>query len=462
MPSFKLLKNPAMPAQPLADPIDRLPAQAEPAEFHAARPGRAGRIGWWALGLGLLVILLWAAFAPLDEGVPAQGLVAIDTKRKAVQHLSGGIVKEVLVHEGSKVTEGEVVARLDDVTAKANFEAIRQRYLGMLAMQGRLLAEQGGLSTITYHPDLKAASTDPLIRQQMLTQEQLFASRRAGLRADLQSMEETIRGQEGLIQSYEGMLANRKNQGALLTEELNNTRGLVKDGYAPRNRLLELERMVAETNTALAELQGNVVRARQSILETRQRMISRQQDFRKDVEGQLADVGREVLADAEKFRALQDDFGRMEIRAPASGQVVGLTVQTTGAVISPGQKLMDIVPENEPLLLETKVAPHLIDRVHAGLPVDVRFSAFSHSPQLVVGGKVVSVSGDLLTDPGPGGASYYLARVAVTPDGLKKLGQRRMQPGMPVDVVFKTGERSLLTYLLHPLTKRIAASMTEE
>lgn len=462
MPSFKLLKNPALPDQALADPIEHVPAPAEPAEFHPVSPGRAGRVGWWALGLGLLVLLLWAAFAPLDEGVPAQGLVAIDTKRKAVQHLTGGIVKEVMVNEGSKVTEGQVVARLDDVTAKANFESIRQRYLGLLAMQGRLLAEQGGLATISYHPDLKAESSDPLIRQQILTQEQLFTSRRTGLRADLQSMEETIRGQQSLIQAYEGMLANRRSQGALLNEELTNTRGLVKDGYAPRNRQLELERMVAETNTSLAELQGNIVRARQTILETRQRIISRQQDFRKDVEGQLAEVGREVLADAEKFRALRDDLGRMEIRAPSSGQVVGLAVQTAGGVISPGQKLMDIVPEGETLLLETKVAPHLIDRVRAGLPVDVRFTAFSHSPQLVIGGKVVSVSGDLLTDPGPGGASYYLARVSVTPEGMKKLGQRQLHPGMPVEVVFRTGERSLLTYLLHPLTKRIAASMTEE
>ena len=464
MPTFKLLKTAAPADQPIAESSGHFPAPGQPSALHGSPPGRAGRIGWWALGLGLVVVLLWASFAPLDEGVPAQGSVTIDTKRKAVQHLTGGIVKEMLVHEGSKVTEGQVVARLDDVTAKANFESVRQRYLGLRAMQGRLLAEQTGASIIAYHPDLKAASTDPLIRQQMVTQEQLFGSRRAGLRADVQSMEATIRGQEGLIQAYEGMLGNRKNQGALLTEELDQTRSLVKDGYAPRNRQLELERMVAETNTALAELQGNVIRARQSILETRQRIISRQQDFRKDVETQLADVSREVLGDAEKFRALQDDLGRTEIKAPSAGQVVGLTVQTPGAVISPGQKLMDIVPENEPLLLEAKVAPHLIDRVHAGLPVDVRFSAFSHSPQLVVSGKVVSVSGDLLTDPptAQGSSSYYLARVAVTPEGLKKLGSRQMHPGMPVEVVFRTGERSLLTYLLHPLTKRIAASMTEE
>lgn len=422
---------------------------------------RAGRIGWWALGVGLGVFLLWAAFAPLDEGVPAQGIVSIDTKRKAVQHLTGGIVKEVLVTEGSRVTEGQLLARLDDAAAKANYESVRQRYLGLRAMQARLLAEQAGQTAISYHPDLQAASQDPLIRQQMLTQEQLLQSRRSALRADLQSIEESIRGTEALIQSYNGIIGNRRSQLALLTEELNNTRSLVKDGYAPRNRQLELERQVAESNASVAELLGNTTRARQNIAELRQRAIVRQQEYRKEVESQLADVSREVIGDAERFRALKDDLGRTEIKSPAAGQVVGLVVQTVGGVIGAGQKLMDIVPDNELLMLETQVSPHMIDRVRAGMPVDVRFTAFAHSPQLVVDGKVVSVSGDLLSDPNLH-TSYYLARVAVTPEGLKHLGKRQMQPGMPVEVVFRTGERSLLTYMLHPLTKRMAASMKEE
>jgi protease secretion system membrane fusion protein len=136
-------------------------------------------------------------------------------------------------------------------------------------------------------------------------------------------------------------------------------------------------------------------------------------------------------------------------------------VQTVGGVISPGQKLMDIVPEGQALLVEARVAPHMIDRVHAKLPVDVRFSSFAHTPQLVVQGQVVTVSNDLLVDP-QSGVGYYLARVGVTPEGFKALGKRQLQPGMPVEIVFITGERSMLTYLLSPLTKRLAASMKEE
>ncbi len=427
----------------------------------ASEAHRAGRIGLWALAIGFGGFLLWAGLAPLDEGVPGQGMVAIDTKRKAVQHLSGGIVKEVLVREGDDVKEGQLLIRLDEAVARANYEAARQRYLGLRAVQGRLLAEQAGAAKISFHPDLETASSDPLIRQQMLNQEQLFATRKNLLRSDLQSFEESIQGQQGLLQAYSGMLENRRNQLRLINEELGNLRGLVKEGYAPRNRQLEMERMVFDSSTAIADLQGNTVRAQRTIGELRQRGMSRQQDFRREVETQMADVSREVLSEEQKFKAVANDLDRIEIKAPVAGQVVSLAVQTVGGVVQPGQKLMDIVPENEALLLEAHVAPHLIDRVQAGLPVDVRFNSFANSPQLVVVGKVVSVSADLLTEP-QSGVPYYLARVQLTPEGTKSLGKRQLHPGMPVEVVFKTGERSLLTYLLHPLIKRVSASMKEE
>jgi protease secretion system membrane fusion protein len=425
------------------------------------RTGSAARIGLWALGLGFGGFLLWAGLAPLDEGVPAQGMIAIDTKRKSVQHLSGGLVKEVLVGEGSIVTEGQVLVRLGESVARANYESIRQRYLGLRAMEGRLLTEQQGGANIVFHPDVQASIKDPQIRQVVMTQEQLMASRRASLRADLQSNEESIQGQLGLIQAYESMLLNRKNQQALLGEELTNTRSLVKEGYVPRNRQLELERMTAEISSGIAELQGNTIRASRAVAELRQRAIVRQQEYRKEVDSLLTDVAREVYGDAERYTAAKEDLARTEIKSPASGQVVGLAIQTVGSVISPGQKLMDIVPEDQSLLVEVRVAPHLIDRVKADLPVDVRFSSFAHTPQLVVDGKVVSVSGDLLTDP-QNGVAYYLARVGVTANGYTQLGKRQLQPGMPVEVIFLTGERSMLTYLLSPLTKRLAASMKEE
>ena len=422
----------------------------------------ASRTGLLVLAAGMGGFLLWASFAPLDEGVPTQGTVTLDTKRKTVQHISGGIVKEVLVKEGQLVTEGEPMLRLDGALAKANYEAVRQRYLGYRATQSRLFAEQAGRDVIDFHPDIKIAMNDPLIKQHISTQQQLIQARRAALAADLQGIEEVIRGIQYQFETYQNILVQRRSQLALLTEELTNTRGMVKEGYTPRNRQLELERLVAESNASIADLTGNSLRVSRNIAELSQRSLARKQEYRKEIESQLAEVTREVQSDAEKFVAVTAELDRMEIKAPANGQVVGLTVQTVGAVLQPGQKLLDVVPDSQTLLLEAYIPPHLIDRVKSGLEADIRFSSFKHSPQLVLEGKVLSISGDLLSDPLQPQITHYLARVQVTPAGMKTLGHRRMQPGMPAEIVIKTGERSLLKYLTHPLTKRLAASMKEE
>ncbi|MBG9389803.1 HlyD family type I secretion periplasmic adaptor subunit [Caenimonas aquaedulcis] len=450
--SNKLLPDEATPAR----------VEAQEDDFDAAtESSKAARVGMWALGLGLGGFLIWAVLAPLDEGVPSQGMVSIDTKRKAVQHPTGGIVKEVLAHEGERVKEGQVLFRLDEAAARANFESIRQHYLGLRATQARLVAEQTGAPSMTLHPDLIAASKDPLIQAQISTQEQLFRSRRASIEADLQGAKESIAGQQALLASYQNMIVSRREQLKLVNEELASTRDLVRDGYAPRNRQLELERMVADANTSIAEMLGNIMRTQSAISELRQKVISMQQAYRKDVESQLSDANRDVLSDEQKFRAFADELGRTDIKSPATGQVLGIVAQTVGGVIQAGQKLADIVPDNELLTLETKVPPNVIERVRPGLPVDIRFTNFASSPQLIVEGKVISVSGDLLTDS-QGNNPYYLARVQVTPAGYKTLGNRTLQPGMPVDVVLKTGERSMLAYLLHPLTKRMAGAMKED
>lgn len=423
------------------------------------------RIGMWVLGLGFGGFLLWAGLAPLDEGVPTSGMVAIDTKRKAVQHLSGGIVSEVFVKEGQFVKAGDPLLRIDKAVSQANYESTRQHYLTLRAMEGRLVTEQTGQGRIGFHPDLLAAKDDQLARQAMENQESLFQSRRSALQAELDAMQQSVQGHEASIQGFEGVLATRKQQQAFLKEELRGLRELVEEGYAPRNKLLELERMLAENTGSIADLQGNIQRTRRAIGELKLRMVQRRQEYRKESDGQLAEVRREVQADADKLTAATNDLERTTIRSPADGQVVGLAVQTVGGVISPGQKLMDVVPANESLLLEARVPPHMIDRVQPGLETDVRFSSFAHSPSLVLEGKVDSVSTDLITDPPSAqapGQSYYLARVSITAKGMQELGNRQMQPGMPAEVVIKTGERTVLTYLLHPLLKRMAASMKEE
>ncbi|MEI6758294.1 MAG: HlyD family efflux transporter periplasmic adaptor subunit [Chlorobium sp.] len=360
------------------------------------------RLGIWILLVGFGGFLLWAAFAPLDEGVPSQGIVSIATKRKVVENLRGGRIEKVSVREGQMVQEGDVLMTLDAQTAKARYDEVHQHYIGMRATADRLIAELSGAASITFHKDLHNDPERAIVEQNMKNQRQLFLTRRVSLK--------------------------------ILNDQLAGIRTLAKEGYAPISQQRDLELKIA--------------------------------DFKSNTASQFAQVQLEVEADAEKARALAAELEDTEVRAPASGQVVSLQVQTVGAIIQPGQKIMDIVPLHEGLLIDAKVAPQFIDSIRKGLPVDVSFFSFSHSPQLVVKGQVESLSKDIVTDPQVNpmapGASYYLARIFVTPEGMKALGKRQMQPGMPVQVVIKTGERSLLTYLVDPLVKRITVSMKEE
>ena len=360
------------------------------------------RLGIWILLVGFGGFLLWAGFAPLDEGVPCQGLVSIATKRKVVENLHGGRIETVKVREGQIVHVGDVLITLDSQTARARYDEIHQHYIGMRATADRLQAEMSGASSISFHKDLLQDPERKMAELNMQNQRQLFNSRRTMLK--------------------------------ILSEQLAGISSLVKEGYAPLSQQHELELKIAE--------------------------------FKSGTASQLAQVQLEVEADAEKTRALAEELADTEVRSPATGQVVGLQIQSVGAVIQPGQKIMDIVPLHEGLLIDAKISPQFIDSIHNGLSVDVSFFSFAHSPQLVVKGVVESLSKDIVTDPGVNpmapNASYYLARILVTPEGMKTLGKRQMQPGMPVQVVIKTGERSLLTYLLDPLIKRITVSMKED
>ncbi|MBL0720277.1 HlyD family type I secretion periplasmic adaptor subunit [Piscinibacter sp. Jin2] len=447
---------------PTPDKNALIPIEAEDAIQAPGDTGRIARIGLLILGLGFGGFLAWAAYAPLDEGVPTHATVSIDTKRKPVQHPQGGRVREVRVREGQQVQEGELLMRLGDAVARAHHEASRQRYFSLRAAEGRLLAEQAGSERISFHPDLApVAQEDPQIQQHLLTQQQLFASRRTALASAISAMQESIRGQEEQIRSLELMAGSRKTQMDLLARELQGVRNLVAEGYAPANRQMELERAQAELTVSSNELLASQAQARSTIQEFRQRIEAQRAEYRKEVQTQLAEVQREVQAEVERFKAVAEDLRYTDIKAPVSGQVVGLTVHSPGAVVGAGQKIMDIVPGDEALVLEAQVPQHVIDRIAPGKLVDVRFSAFAHAPQLVAEGRLDSLSRDILIDEVTR-LPYYLARISLTEAGLKTLGRHQLQPGMGAEVLIKTGERSVLTYLLHPLTKRLAASLKEE
>lgn len=422
------------------------------------------RLGFLVLVVGFGGFLLWAGLAPLDQGVPSQATVTIDKKRKPVQTLYGGLVEQVLVREGEWVQKGQVVAKLNSALNTVNYESSMQRYMGYSATQSRLLAELRGASAITFEKDVME-SKDPLVKQQVETQRTLFKSRRASLDADLEATRQSIEGQISLIKGAQGQIASNNQQLELYVKELNAVKELAKDGYAPQTRVMELERQVAAFEGRSKDLISTVARAQNTIAEFEQRIAQRKQEFLKEADNLLAQIRMDYQSNYERYKASAEELERTQVKAPVDGQVVGLQIQVVGAVLQPAQKLMDIVPKDEKLILEAKIQPNYIDQVREGQVVDVRFSTFANTPQLVTKGRLESISRDTLTETqmsAGGSPNYYLARVELTDEGIQELKGRVLQPGMQAEVMIKTGERSFLKYLLNPLVKRLAASMKEE
>ena len=423
------------------------------------------RLGAAVLVVGLGAFLLWAGFAPLAQGVPASGTVAIETRKKTIQHSTGGVVKDVLVKEGQWVKEGDVLIEVSDTQARANNETIRQAYLSQRAVEARLEAELKNAGSILFGTDITANKADPFVQQLMLTQQNLFTARRASFEAEVSALEQSIQALKDQLWGVDQSLANRLVQIQLQEKHLKSIKTLAEEGYAPKNQVLQMEQTQTELKTALSDLKSNQSRLSRSIEESQFRMAQRKQDYQKDVMGILAEVKKEVQAGKERLTTTNEELVRTQIKSPVDGQVVGMSISATGGVVMAGQKLMDVVPKSEALLVDAKVLPHIIDKVQTGMDVSVRFNTFANTPQLVVPGKLVALTSDVITDPsaGMGGiSSYYLGRVEITPEGLKVLGSRVLQPGMPTEVLFKVGERTLLQYIMYPLTKRIAASLKEE
>ena len=423
------------------------------------------RLGAAVLVVGLGAFLLWAGFAPLDQGVPASGTVAIETRKKTIQHSTGGVVKDVLVKEGQWVKEGDVLIEVSDTQARANNETIRQAYLSQRAVEARLEAELKNAGSIHFGSDITANKADPFVQQLTMTQQNLFAARRASFEAEVSALEQSIQALKDQLWGVDQSLVNRLVQIQLQEKHLKSIKTLAEEGYAPKNQVLQMEQTQTELKTALSDLKSNQSRLSRSIEESQFRMAQRKQDYQKDVMGLLAEVKKEVQAGKERLTTTNEELVRTQIKSPVDGQVVGMSISATGGVVMAGQKLMDVVPKSEALLVDAKVQPHIIDKVQTGMDVSVRFNTFANTPQLVVPGKLVALTSDVITDPsaGMGGiSSYYLGRVEITPEGLKVLGSRVLQPGMPTEVLFKVGERTLLQYIMYPLTKRIAASLKEE
>ncbi len=422
-------------------------------------PSHAIAFGNRIIFYGLGLFFTWAAFAPLDEGVPASGVIAVETMRKVVSHFVGGSVATVHVNENQQVRAGDPLVTLDSTKTKAAYNTAIQEYIAASAKLARLRAEQIAADRIQF-PDELLFYAGQMGRLDYLTaQEQLFKIRRQTFQSEQSILRENLTASTAQVTGARAQVEARTQQLSLLKQEVQDTRPLVEAGYTPRNNLLAQERQLAELNSIVSELQSKAAKESSSAAEIRLRLLQRQQEFMREVEAQIADTAREVANLQERISETRRDLDSTVVRAPVSGQVVELQARTTGAAVTPGSRILEIIPAGEKLLVDVQIPTNLINRVTPGLITQVQFSSFADNPSLVIEGTVASVSSDQHTPQS--GPPYYLARIEITPKGLGELQGRQIRPGMPVTAVIKTGERSLVHYLLQPLLKRTFTALQE-
>jgi protease secretion system membrane fusion protein len=372
------------------------------------------------ISFGLFVI--WATFAPIDAGVTTQGTVMVSGYRKTLQHPTGGVIQEILVKDGDIVKEGDILIRVNPLKAQADLSAAQLQYLGALVTEARLKAERKNQNKITWPDELDTFGNDPRVAEAKGIQQKLFDTRRTEIVA---------------------VLNGKRLAAATLSEEAKNNATLAQEGYVPK----------AQANQALrskidAELQLNQLEAA----------------YYKDIDLQLAQIQQTRDALKDKFEAVAFDRDLTSIRAPVTGTLIGLKLNTVGGTIPAGQVIAEVVPAESALVVDAQVPPNLIDKVKVGQFADMHFTAFNANTTPVIPGKVIMVGADKLPpSPGapPGASDFYLAKVEATPQGLKELGKLKIQPGMSTDVIFKTGERSFMSYLFKPITDKLAKAFKD-
>lgn len=417
------------------------------------------------LGFAILLVVfglggLWAALAPLSSAVLAQGSVTVKSSRKTVQHLEGGILQELRVHDGDRVHAGEVLMRLDDTQDRVQLEAIRSQRVAAQALEARLIAERDDLGDVFFTAD-DLAVDDQRVREARGSERQIFAARRAARRGEVAvlrnrdvELEQQIRGLEANIQSKVSLAKSYEG-------EIKDLSDLLKQGFVSNERLRDQERSLSRLQAEIADQRSAIARARVQRGETQLQILQANQRFKAEVASQLADTQSRLYELREQLRGQQDTLDRKVIKAPVDGMVMGLAVHTLGGVVAPGSHLLDIVPGGADLLVEVEIQPADIDRVAQGKLAEIRFSAFKGATTAVLEGELVYVSADRFINE-KSGAPYYLARVALTDRGRQELEHRELQPGMPAEVLINTGDRTLLNYLLKPARNAMARSMIEE
>lgn len=419
------------------------------------------------MGLGLMIFLfgfifLWAALVPLQSGAVAQGRIVVDSNRKEIQHLEGGIVKEIAVKEGQLVTAGQLLVRLDNTTSQARSDLLRGEYIAARASEARLLAERDNKPSITFPEELtRLESTDQQVRDNLDSQRRLFASHKESLTGQIDVLNQKM-GQSGSeIGGLREQASAASQQIALLNEEIEVVRGLLAKGNALKPRLLALERQRADLLGQRGQAQAMISRASQTGNESKINILNLKTEFLNQVVAELKETQTQVSSLSEQMRSAGDVARRVDIMAPIAGTVTGLQVHTIGGVVKSGDTLMTLIPQDDKLIVEARVTPQDIDMVHAGLKAQVRLTAFKARYLRPAEGTVMTISADRFDDQRTG-EGFFIARIEIPQSELKDIGDLKLSPGMPAETLIVTGRRTMLSYLVRPIRESFGRAFREQ
>ena len=435
-----------------------LPGSAQP----AARGNFLNQylaIGWGVVALVFGGLIAWSVFAPFEGAVLTAGQISVASNQQAVQHLEGGIVREIYVREADAVTEGQKLLSLDATATGASLQALEARLFGLLGTEARLIAERDGTSELTLRPGFESLTSRPDIQAVLASQKSLMAARNNNLGTQGTILRQRIDQLNTRIAGMQNEITAKDDQIALVDDEITRFETLMERGQAVITRILALKRDRARLQGEKDALTSDIAATRVQIGEARSEIARLDQDNTETLLTELREIQTQIDELAEERLGLLDRSGRLDIIAPRAGRVLGIRAHTVGGVIRASEPIMYIVPENDRLIAKVRISPADIDKISVGQSARLRFSAFNQDETPQVDGTVTAVSADAITEEATG-ATFYEVMIEIPEDALASTGFQLL-PGMPVEASLTTESRNVLSYLVKPLTDSVSRTFRE-
>lgn len=457
---FGTKRRPSARPMPPGLPVPA-PATEDPTSTEFMNPKRIVRRGGVVVLVFIGGFISWAALAPLDSAMMAPGMIVVESHRKTIQHLEGGIVLDILVTEGQTVRPGQALIRLDTTQAKASLDMLQGQADALAAQEARLLAQKSDAPNVTFPANLLARGSDPKVSDAIRAELAAFVNLRETTQKQVEILNSRIAESNRSIEGLRAQLAGLDKQIVLIAKERDMIKILVDRGIEALPRLLALDRAAADLGGQRGQVVEKMAEAQISNGETQLQIVNLKNQVLSDVIKELRDVQNKRFDLVDRLKASRDVLFRQIITSPVEGRVVNLAVHTRGAVLRPGEAIMDVVPQKDELEVEAHVRPEDVDNVHIGMTARVTLAGNQARRLPSITGTVTTVSADRLVDQ-QSGTAYFNARVAVNRHALDQYPEVRLMPGMPVEVAIETGERTMLDYFFAPIEATFRKGMREK